>query len=234
MQILFKKAAVLCTAAILSSAAFAQETPTHTATEIVNVTQRKLNKVEKISRNSAVKVLHDRGHGSGTYIQIGQEHGVITALHVVRGHDFVFVQGSENELVPAAVVYRHESLDIAVLRIPRLKTRKPAKYKPTPASSQLGASCVYTGYPSDYSLITVRGAVSGYAPGTGNLIMQSFGWFGASGSGIFDEDGRMVGVVSALSAEFGPFGPQILETMVHVAPIVSISEKTIEEALNAS
>ena len=136
--------------------------------------------------------------------------------------------------MPAAVVYRHEDLDIAILRIPRLKTRKAVKYKPTPQSSQLGGDCVYTGYPSDYTLITIRGSISGFAPGTGNLIMQSFGWFGASGSGIFDDDGKMIGVVSAISAEFGPFGPQILETMIHVAPINSISEKMLEEALNAS
>ena len=234
MQNIFKKAAVLCAAALISSVAVAQDIPIATEIEIVNVTQRKLSKVEKTSRNSAVKIVHEHGHGSGTYIQIGREHGVITALHVVQGLDFVFVRASENELVPAAVVYRHENLDIAVLRIPRLKTRKAAKYKPTPASSQLGAQGVYTGYPSDYNLITVRGVVSGFLPETGNIIMQSFGWFGVSGSGIFDEQGRMIGVVSGISMEMGPFGPELLETMIHVAPTSTISEKTIEEALNAS
>jgi len=206
---------------------------TTSTAEIIDVSQRNLNRTERLSRNSAVKiVLPDGGHGSGTYIKVDQQYGVLTALHVVRGAEVVFVQTSANEMVPASVVYRHESLDFAVLRIPKLETREAVRYRTTKLEDLLGRQGVYTGYPSSYSLLTIRGTVAGVEPQT--IIMQSFGWFGVSGSGVFDEDGKLIGVVSGISAERGPFGPELLETLIHVAPISSVGIEIISGALTAT
>lgn len=235
MHNILKKTALLCIAAFLAPGAVAQETTTTQATaqtEVVDISQRNLSRAERLSRNSAVRVaIPGGGHGSGTYVRIGQQYGVLTALHVVRDLDIVFVQSSEHELVPASVVYRHESLDFAVLKVPKLETRSPVRYRTTRMENLLGRQGVYTGYPSNFDLLTIRGTVSGLDPQT--VIMQSFGWFGVSGSGVFDEDGKLIGVVSGITLEHGPFGPELLETMIHVAPISSVDIDTIEEALTA-
>jgi S1-C subfamily serine protease len=236
MNNVLKTVLALCVATLTSTSTYAQETATAAlappAAEIIDVSQRNLSRQERLSRNSAVKiVLPGGGHGSGTYIRVGLQYGVITALHVVRDADVVFVQSSAGEMVPASVVYRHENLDFAVLKIPRLETRVAVKYRTTRLEDLLGRQGVYTGYPSSYDLLTIRGTVAGVDPQT--IIMQSFGWFGVSGSGVFDEDGKLMGVVSGISAERGPFGPELLETLVHVAPISSIAVETIDRALTA-
>jgi len=54
-----------------------------------------------------------------------------------------------------------------------------------------------------------------------------FGWFGSSGSGVYDKAGRFLGVVSAI--DVGTFLiPLPLDSIVWVAPISSIDQDLLE------
>ena len=54
-----------------------------------------------------------------------------------------------------------------------------------------------------------------------------FGWFGSSGSGVFDKRGRLVGIVSGI--DVGNFGRRIpLESIVWVAPLSKIDQELLE------
>jgi hypothetical protein len=46
-------------------------------------------------------------------------------------------------------------------------------------------------------MLTIHGWISGYT-NDANLILDTYGWRGASGSSVFDEKGRLLGVLSAM------------------------------------
>jgi hypothetical protein len=73
--------------------------------------------------------------------------------------------------------------------------------------------------------------LSGIMDKTGYIIMQSYAWMGSSGSGVFDEKGRYVGVLVALDVEWGLWGPELQENIVYVSPIWGINVDEVEELL---
>ena len=54
---------------------------------------------------------------------------------------------------------------------------------------------------------------------------------GSSGSGVFDNRGRYIGVLVALDVDRGLFGPQLQENIVYVSPVWGVSLEEIEGLL---
>ena len=73
----------------------------------------------------------------------------------------------------------------------------------------------------------LRGFVS--KTGYSRLVMQSNAWFGASGSVVFDQFGRAVGVVHAISTELNPLTgmPVFIESVVIVNRVYDLTRKDI-------
>ena len=63
--------------------------------------------------------------------------------------------------------------------------------------------------------------------------MQSYAWFGASGSAVFDNAGRVIGIVHAISMHVDPVTglPITAENIVVVHRAYDLSRKTIREHL---
>lgn len=229
-------ALVICAFATLivpTNTSVAQETLGNSSisAEVIEVGGRSLNRAEQASRDSAVKVaLPGGGHGSGTYIKFQDHYLVLTAAHVVDTTPFAYVLGQNQERVLGQVIYLDPYGDIAFLKIPRMESRTPVNYRTQGTENIVGTDLVYTGYPSHHDLLTIRGSASGLEGSRGYIVMQSYAWFGASGSGVFDERGRLVGVVSALSVERYPWD-SVIETIVYVAPVGAIRASVIREAL---
>ena len=90
-----------------------------------------------------------------------------------------------------------------------------------------GKNLYFHGYPSDHDGLLIKGFVS--KTGYSRLIMQSNAWFGASGSVVFDQAGRAVGVVHAITMELNPFTglPVFIETVVVVNRVYDLTRKDI-------
>jgi hypothetical protein len=89
----------------------------------------------------------------------------------------------------------------------------------------VGADLTYTGFPSHHDLLTIRGYVASLEHNY--IVTNMFGWFGSSGSGVFDQWGRFVGVVSGI--DVGRFlMPQPLEVIVWVAPVSQIDTEMLK------
>lgn len=187
----------------------------------------------KMSRQSSVKIISfdnngNKVTGSGGYIKMRGKHFIITAAHVVEGAEKALVVHGSEEVV-AEVVYTSTTSDISVLKVEGMFTRKPLAWGVSLAP--VGEPTVYTGFPNNHDSLSIRGAVSGFTEDS--IIMHSYAWSGASGSVVLDSRGRIVGVVSAIDVGPGIFGmPQIVEDIVLVAPITSISIQDVLQSLD--
>ena len=184
---------------------------------------------EKRARNAAVKVrsLLQGGHGSGTYAIVHNRRVVITAAHVVRSETVMAIDGRDGETVVGKVVFTDIHNDVAFLVVPEMETRVAVKYRPYRSYDErlIGANLTYTGFPSHHDLLTIRGYVAALEHEM--VVTNMFGWFGSSGSGVFDERGRLVGVVSGI--DVGNIGFRLpLETIVWVAPVSPIDHATLK------
>ena len=78
----------------------------------------------------------------------------------------------------------------------------------------------YTGYPNTMGPFTVPGTIMGYdPPGGKNFYALSYAWMGASGSGVFGKDGKLLGYVIAIDVGASEFGVQILENVVMIGSV---------------
>jgi len=191
---------------------------------------RRLKRVATMTRNASVEVDNflRRVRGSGTYYIFDGHPIVITAAHVVDGDSaLIKVKTPTGEEVLSQVIFfnirgRH---DIAILLLESpLDSRIPMDLEIRDivsccAEDLIGESTVYTGDPGRHDQLTIFGSVSGYTDG-GSIILHSYAWGGASGSNIFDNRGRLIGVIKATdinSHRISPF-PQITEDIVWAAP----------------
>ena len=186
---------------------------------------------ERISRGSAVSVQGlEGGHGSGTYIEHGGHYGIVTARHVIDRAEIFYV-ATDSEKVVAQVVWKSETHDIAVLRVPKLDSRRAISLPRGNDDLMVGEQVVYSGYPASYDMITTRAYVSGYEPEYKATLLHGFVWFGYSGSGVFDDTGTLVGIVVAIGVERYGNQSHVLEDMVYIHELKGDHVTRIKHAL---
>jgi len=179
----------------------------------------------KKSREAAVRVEIDLGTaavgGSGAYFKIGKHNVVVTAAHLFMFspgrvlHDEAIIT-TPHEKVVGTLVYIDNVVDIAVIKVPTLASRKAAAFKRV-KKFEVGDGLVYSGFPGANNLLTFSGTLIGEGFGT-DLAMQSVAWGGSSGAGVFDLNGHFAGILVSIMVGPGPEGRQLVESVVYVAP----------------
>jgi len=169
------------------------------------------------------------GHGSGNYFKYGKYEFVVTAAHVIDNEMEVFVADGIDE-VKAKVVFVDFVNDVAILSTEhQLQTIKPMRWRLNKSKRLAGSTIYYSGYPSSYGKLLVKGMVS--SQDDSRVIIQSFALPGSSGSVVFDDHGRVVGILTAVAlhaAQFSPY-PSIQEDIVYVSTVKHVSiDKIIE------
>ena len=143
----------------------------------------------------------------------------------------VSIIGRLGESVPGIVVYKDVQNDFAVVMIEEMRTRSPVTFKVRNRdyTSSLGDNVCYTGFPNRHDLLTIRGSVAGHE--NGYLMVQSYTWMGASGSGVFDMRGNYIGTLVAV--DLGRFRGtlQIVESVVWVVPSQNLDIPAVIQAL---
>jgi hypothetical protein len=173
-----------------------------------------MNMAQKKVREAAVKVASGGGHGSGSYIVHKGLHMVFTAQHVTDGHigsKYQVFKGKEMRI--ATLVWSNELTDMAVLYLPE----------------RFITVITYSGFPSSHKLMTFAGSVAGYAERHGagkQIILNTYGWFGCSGSVVYNLKGEIIGILYGVDVEYHP-DIQVQENMIWVAPIQQIKIENI-------
>ena len=182
-----------------------------------------MNMAQRRVREAAVKVSSGGGHGSGSYIVYRGMHMVFTAQHVTDGPIGAKYQvHKDKEMRIATLVWSDPRTDMAVLHLSeRFVTIDPMKWDPQRKIAEVGTEITYSGFPSSHKLMTFSGNVAGYAEGrqTGKqIILNTYGWFGCSGSVVYSLKGEIVGILYGVDVEYQP-SMQVQENMIWVAPI---------------
>jgi len=189
-----------------------------------------MNMAQKRVREAAVKIMGPMGgHGSGSYLVYKDAHLILTAQHVVDGplgYQYYVFKGNEARI--ATLIWTDPEADMALLYLAKkFVTIEPMKWDPQRAMATVGTDTTYSGYPSDHKLMTFQGVVAGYADKEGvgkHVILNTYGWFGCSGSVIYTLSGEIVGVLYGVDVEYYP-GMQVQENMIWVAPIQRLQIK---------
>ena len=220
---------LLCVAMLMGSTPITKQSsdvkqPTSLIAESVNTS---FSKVELKVRQAAVRVWTGGGHGSGSYLVHKGFHFILTAQHVASGPiGSTYVVGKDDEAVSTTLVYSDVGDDIAVLYVSeQFKSIQPMKYKPMKKIASISAKVTYSGFPSSHKLMTIRGRVAGYEDkeDSGQQIMlHTYGWFGCSGSVIYNASGEVVGVLWGVDAEYYPT-IAVIEDMIWVVPIQQLN-----------
>lgn len=202
-------------------------------------TSRRMRATANKTRTASVEVHnHVRGvRGSGTYFDFKDHFIVLTAAHVVNGADILEVRTPQGESVPALIILFDNripnDLAVLILRDP-LSTRTPMELRVRDNIDNLvGEEVVYTGNPAGHNQMTIFGNISGFEA-NGSTMMHSYTWSGASGSAVFDERGRLVGIVKAMDVSrtrLSPY-PQVTEDIVWLSPASGVELESIEILLS--
>jgi len=203
-------------------------------TEAVEVSSR-MSSIEKRVRNSAVRVISGQGHGSGGIIRYKDIQLVLTAQHVADGTlGEPYLLRTESEQRMGVLIYSDPLHDTALIFVTsKFSNTKGIKFDPVTTLPQPGDEITYSGYPSWHSLMTYRGRVAGYEthPHAGTQIMlNTYGWFGCSGSLVYDSNGQPIGILWGIDLQRGM--PQ--ENMIWVSPIQNLDMKLALKALCTS
>jgi len=135
--------------------------------------------------------------GTGTYFKYKGKTFVITAAHVIEDSVLVMAErGDEKaQLLP---VWVDGVNDVAIL----IPLEEMARVKPHKLSLakhlDLGEELFYAGFPGGLGPFFLKGSVSAVSlPDL--VIMQSYGWGGASGSAVYNSYGNLIGIVVGIN-----------------------------------
>ncbi len=168
------------------------------------------------------------GHGSGNYFKIGKERFIVTAAHVIS-ESAVFFINDKREAVMLEPIYVDRFYDIALLSPSReLFEVEATEYKINKKIDILGVLVNYTGYPSDLPKVMLSGTIA--HAGVAYAIMHSYAVPGSSGSVVFDNSGRAVGVLNAVKVGMyglSPF-PSLEEDIVYMERLIMFDRTRIK------
>ena len=192
----------------------------------------KEKRAASVSRSSAVRIVSMSGDGSalssmsGTYLTAMGRYYVLTVMHGIAGPcelTKILVEDTYYGCVKYVTVDRVH--DYAILEVEKIHSRAPVSIiLDTPSlrpslthKISVLSNVYYTGFPNTMGPFTVRGHIMGSdAFGSKNIYILSYAWMGASGSGVFNEDSKLIGYVIALDVGRTEYGVQVLENVVMV------------------
>ena len=188
----------------------------------------------KVSYLSSVviQISHDGVHGgsgSGNYFRLGKHRFILTAAHVVQDETEILIIEKGFHTTPAKVVYIDPYSDLAVL-VPdeRLHYTKAIRFR-RDINNQMGEKTYHCGHPAREGWHISEGLLTGTHSDT--LLVNTFAWPGSSGSVLFDEGGRVLGVLSAIRVS-DPLGlPQMVEHIVLASNIKMLEQQTLKAVL---
>jgi len=211
-----------------------------------DLSQQDASAVER-SRLSILHVLsgYEKEDGfakmSGTYMTYNDRFYVITAAHGIVGNCDKFFVATDGDHIYECIQYVliDQRVDYAIVEIERVSRRTPVNLRdvlPTSREWKEELSVLnetfYTGYPNGLGPLTFEGTIAGISEDN-YIYLHSYAWPGSSGSGIFSDDGNLIGILIALNVGFTGAGYDVLEDLVIVTPLFMIDWDAAYDIMDA-
>tara|TARA_R110000765_G_scaffold394059_1_gene487511 strand:- start:1274 stop:2053 length:780 start_codon:yes stop_codon:yes gene_type:complete len=189
-----------------------------------------------LSRASAVQVMSLQvptgriAASSGTYVEYKGDYFVLTTAHGIGNQcsaTHIVVDQELHDCI--SIVFKNIVDDWAVIQVESLPNRTAVRIPdqiPRPQELQFDFATqnttYYTGYPNHGGPYTFDGRIVAYSDHEG-IFIDSYGWSGSSGSGVFSASGNLIGVVMGLEIGETNFGTAVLENFIWVIPITRVN-----------
>lgn len=195
-----------------------------------------LTPVEDAVRDEVVKVRSSSGWGTGTLFNINGAVIAITASHVINDDTAVLlIDTGSNTVIFGDVIYNDVNSDIAIILTNEIGRGIPLKLQHSVAG--VGTDVFTFAHPNMHSKMLMRGEVSGFESSSSNfyILLQGFAWPGSSGASIFDDEGNLVGILSAVDiGRTSRKNSQLVPEIVWVKPSQLIDLDKLQIAISAS
>ena len=167
---------------------------------------------------------------TGTYFIANNKHYVITVDHGIQGPCWLITIADDyNYTGCKKIVAVNKERDYVIMEVNELLPARVPIHIPRDlphggewkTSYSILTNIVYTGYPNTLGPLTLRGDVVGYGDNQ-SLYVFSHAYGGASGSGVFTEEGKYIGYIVAIDVGATELGVDVLENIVIVAPTFNV------------
>jgi len=194
------------------------------------VADRKAIKKSRLSSVRVMSLSEDQetfSAASGTYFTADGKYYVLTVNHGIVGPCPLTKIKFEDGYVPCLrYVELNPQIDYAIIEVAELKGRVPLKIpQDLPRSFRpyhIMTATYYTGFPNSGGPFTLAGNIIGYL-GSDFVYLQSYGWAGSSGAGVFAANGDLIGYVLAVDVGYTAYGVDVLENIMFVVPVMNIN-----------
>jgi hypothetical protein len=205
----------------------------------MNLPAQEQNTLKK-SRKSTVRIFSESDERistlTGTYFTAKNRYFVLTAMHGIIGEcEQTKIWAPSGFTDCLQFVELNESIDYAIIELKKeIPSKEPVKLPHLVPKGKAWEQALatqnkvfYTGFPNSTGPLTFSGNIIGYMEGD-YIYLQSFGWGGSSGAGVFTSDGKFIGYLLALDVgETEEYGVDVLEDIVIVVPAFKIDWTTI-------
>lgn len=171
---------------------------------------------------------------SGTYFTAKGKNYIITVQHGIQGPCWLITVIYNEEFYSCKqIIVADKMNDYVIFEVDQISDIKPVRIpQDLPRGSQWKRSysllnkIIYTGYPNIVGPLTLAGDVVGYTEYE-QIYVFSHAYGGASGSGVFSEDGKYIGYVVAVDMGRTEYGIDVLENIVIVNPSFNVDWRAI-------
>jgi|ETNvirnome_2_300_1030623.scaffolds.fasta_scaffold09427_4 hypothetical protein len=217
---------------------------THNIAHALSAEQR--HTVRK-SRDSAVRIISYSASMdgiaslSGTYFKAFNQHYVLTVMHGLGNRcEFTKIIVDNKFFNCVQYVTINVMNDYAIIEVEPITNRIPIKIpRDLPKNQEwrtdipILTTIYHTGYPNNMGPLTFDGKIVGYSD-ENYIYVNSYAWSGSSGSGVFNDRGKLIGYILALDVGVSEYGVDILEDIVVIVPAHVIGWTSFFESIMQS
>jgi serine protease Do len=169
--------------------------------ELVKIQNSQNRLIRNVNSNKAAKLPVDPAQFGGTGFALTSNGYLCTNFHVIDKADSVYVQNSKGDSYKVKVVYQDPQYDIAILKIvdPAFESLTNLPYKLKLNSTGMGEHVYTLGYPKDDAVLG-EGYLSSNTGAGGDTLSYQVDIRvnpGNSGGPLLDNQGNVIGVISA-------------------------------------
>tara|TARA_Y100001937_G_scaffold27332_1_gene39252 strand:- start:5241 stop:5984 length:744 start_codon:yes stop_codon:yes gene_type:complete len=188
------------------------------------------------SINSAVKVISSTGYyekegltaaSTGTYFTHQDHNYILTTAHSLVGPCETTIVISDAYMFQCLnVIVFNDDKDYAIFEVEQVFNRIPLTInqflydeKQTKMNITVHENIFYTGYPQGIGPLTFNGNIVSHKQQNGIFYANSYAWSGSSGSGVFNDNGSLIGIITAVSVANTEHGVDVMEDLIIITPL---------------